>query len=101
MVNRRIRLHTAREPYISTDHRMVANTCLSSQNSGSCIDNDMILDNRVPLRTCKSLLYTQCTQRNPLVQFYVIADDTGLADDQTCTVVYVQVATDLCTGMYI
>jgi hypothetical protein len=59
----------------------------------------MILNNGMALFTGKGLFHAQRSQGNALIQFDMVSDDTSLADNNTSTMVYVQIMPDVRSWM--
>ena len=89
-----------RYPAVGTDDDIVADLD-TSQYRGVAVDDDVVADNRMtgnPLDRISVLvqLERQRAQRNTLIQFHVVTDNTGGSDDHTRSMIDGEVFADGC-----
>ena len=88
------------KPHVAADHRTFADYGIAAEDRRPRINNDVVFDIGVAFYAFHGVavaveLKTFCTQRYALVNFYVPADGTGLADDHSRTVIDEKVFADV------
>ena len=82
------------QPDVSADHRVVADDRVSAENRAAGVNDDVVLDGRMPLDAREFLLDEPRAERDALIKLHVPADDGRLADDDARSVVDVESRTD-------
>ena len=94
--------HIVSHPDIAANHRVVADGD-TAQDAGIAVDGDVVLDDGmtgdVEHVGISVFLKALGTQRHTLIERHVTADDTGLANNNTCTMINGKVFTYLRSGM--
>lgn len=92
-------------PYITADDCIVAYGD-TAQDGAIAVYDDIVFEDRMAVDTLDGV--TLCIKRetlgsegNALVEFHMVAKDTGGTDDDTCTMVDGEVATNRGGGMYV
>src|SRR5690606_3514711 len=89
-----MRGNTAREPYVATDHAVVADDRVAAQYRRPCIKNDVVFYGWMPLPFSVFLTDTQRAQGDALVYFIVTSYVRCLPDHDAGTVVDTEELTD-------
>ena len=91
-----------RHPDVAANHGVVADGD-SAQDAGIAIDGDIVLDNGMAgyVEHIAIAVFFKAlrTQRHALIERHVTADDTGLANNHSCTVINGKVFAYLSTRM--
>ena len=98
LLDARMRGHAVGDPDVTTDHGVMADGD-ATQDRGVGINGNVILDNGVTRNIQHISIFivteTLSTQGYTLIECYMIADDSGLTDDHTCTVINSELLTNL------
>ena len=94
--------YIVRHPDVAADNGVVADGD-TAQDAGIAIDGDVVLDDgmagdveHVAVSVFLEALGTQC---HTLIERHVAADDTGLANNHSSSMINGKVFANLCTGM--
>lgn len=92
-------------PYITADDCIVA-YCDTAQDGAIAVYDDIVFEDRMAVDTLDGVTLcikgeTLGSEGNALVEFHMVAKDTGGTDDDACAMVDGEVATDGGGGMYV
>ena len=94
--------HVVGHPDVAADNGVVADSD-TTQDAGIAVDGDIVLNDGmagdVEHVAVGVFLEALRTQRHTLIKSYVTADDTGLTDNNACTMINGKVFANLRTGM--
>ncbi len=94
--------HVVGHPDVAADNGVVANGD-TAQDAGITVDGDVVLDDgmawNVEHVSVSVFLEALGTQRHTLIERHVTANDTGLTNNHSSTVINGKVFANLCTGM--
>ena len=90
------------KPGVTADNAVIANFCVTSKNGCVCIYNNIIADIGVTLDIFNGCavfvkLKAFCTESNALINFNVVSNCCGFADNDTCTMVNEKIFANSCT----
>ena len=102
LLDARVGGHIVGHPDVAADNRVVANGD-TAQNAGITVDGDIVLDDgmtgyveHISVSVFLEALGTEC---HTLIERHVTANDTGLANNHSCTMINGKVFAYLCAWM--
>src|SRR5258706_6330255 len=93
--------NTSREPHISTDHTVMADDGLSTEDSRTGIHHHTVFNSRVTFFLGITLINTERTECNTLINLNMIADNGCFANHNSCSMVNTKMLSDFCCWMNI
>ena len=90
-----MRRNAARQPNIASHNTVMTYSCITTQDSRTSIDNNMVFNGRMSFLLGVSFIYTECSESYPLIDFYMISNNCCFPDDNTRAMVN----TKMCANM--